>query len=738
MNDVSDNGTTVGPTRFYRPAYEGIAATLWLGGSLLLIAIARTTDAGYTILCYAALPMFLFAVARFSQLLQNWLMKTRLTLPLPFWTTEDAVFAKQQKRDQTFVGRGFTWEPVHAGRIKEISSMARLLPLEPPRFFSSLMIRLGFAIQSQDSEGKQYFHGVESSERDIFVAYEAQRSHTLLLGTNGAGKTRMLELLVAQAIARQESVPPLDDGTIRDDSPRKEFGPVFILDPKGDNDLRDRAYATAKRFGREQNFFNFCPSFRNESVRVNPLSTYERTTEIASRVASLLPSGGEAESFKAFAWRAINVVVEAMHYSRITVDLTNLRRYVEGGIAPLIVTCINKYLKDHESEFPEWKAEVKRDQGRLAVPEGHKAESVVTLRKASARAAYYTMNCREKHPHQTIDGLIAVLNHDAAHYNKLISNLIPMLMQLTSDPMRVLLSEAPEIRDARKPTDFASLIDRSAIVYINFESLKDSAVGSALGSLFIADLTACAAKRHQIGKSSPPVSVFVDEAAEMMNEPFIQLLNKGRSAGFEVTLASQTIADFTARLGDRAKAQQTLGNVNTTIAMRLHDEDSIEMITSKFSETTYQDKTTGKAATTIAPMAKRGRDYSGSITKNAQASDLSLVSGDMLTSLPRGHYFAHLPGGEKVKGRVLLMPLKDEDRFRPMVNGMRPDHYCLQGRVPAGNFKGSEFGLDASGLHTDPDDAKNDINAAQLTTPETSLTRPDLHSDAADAAVTTA
>lgn len=720
MTDLSSHDTSVGPTRFYRPAYEGIAAVLWLGGSLVLVAIARTTDAGYTIICYTALPMFVFGAFRFSQLLQNWMMKTRLTLPLPFWTTEEAVFAKQRKHDQTFVGRGFTWEPIHAGRIKEISSMARLAPLQPPAFFAALLVKLGLAVESRDSEGKQYFHGVESTERDIFVAYEAQRSHTLLLGTNGAGKTRMLELLVAQAIARQESAPPLNDGTVVDDSPRKEFGPVFILDPKGDNDLRDRAYATAKQFGREKDFFNFCPSFKNESIRLNPLATYERTTEIASRVASLLPSGGEAESFKAFAWRAINVVVEAMDFCRITVDLTNLRRYVEGGIAPLIVTAIDQHLKAHASVFSEYHTDITRDSGRVAVPDGHKAESIDTLRQASARAAYYTTKVRATHPHQTIDGLIAVLNHDPTHYNKLISNLIPMLMQLTSDPMRILLSEAPEIHDARKPTNFLSLMQRKAIVYINFESLKDSAVGSALGSLFIADLTACAAKRHQIGQSFPPVSIFVDEAAEMMNEPFIQALNKGRSAGFEITLASQTIADFTARLGDRAKAQQTLGNVNTTIAMRLHDEDSIDMVTTKFSESTYQEKTTGKAATTIAPMAKRGRDFSGSVTKNAQASDLSLVSGDMLTSLPRGHYFAHLPGGEKVKGRVLLMPLKDEDRFRPMVNGMRPDHYCLKARVPSGNFRGGEQGLDRSGLHRKYDDAKNDIHAGKLTTPQTS------------------
>ncbi|MEI2421000.1 TraM recognition domain-containing protein, partial [Arthrospira platensis SPKY2] len=141
--------------------------------------------------------------------------------------------------------------------------------------------------------------------------------------------------------------------------------------------------------------------------------------------------------------------------------------------------------------------------------------------------------------------------------------------------------------DPVEATNFQRLIDDNCIVYINLDSLADSVVGTALGSLFLADLTACAARRHTLGISEPPVAIYVDEAAEVINDPMIQMLSKGRSSGFELTLASQTLADFVARMGDEAKALQVLGNVNCLVAMRVLDDESIEMVTEKFAETNF-------------------------------------------------------------------------------------------------------------------------------------------------------
>ena len=60
----------------------------------------------------------------------------------------------------------------------------------------------------------------------------------------------------------------------------------------------------------------------------------------------------------------------------------------------------------------------------------------------------------------------------------------------------------------------------------------------------------------------------------MVNDPFIQLLNKGRGAGLRLTIATQTFAAFAARTGSEAKARQVLGNINNLIALRVLDAET--------------------------------------------------------------------------------------------------------------------------------------------------------------------
>lgn len=669
--------------RYLRPAYEAVACVAWFLGALIYIAVIRLSDSGISIVGYAAIPMFLCAFYYASEVWRNWYSKALLTIPKAPWISVDNVLAKQLASGMTFIGKGFDWEPVHARVMRKIVTMNSVDELQPPPIFRRAMSLFGRSAGKILLEGKHYIHGSGIVENDLFVTDLSRRSHTLVLGTNGAGKTRLLETLVAQSIARGRPTNSVqkrfeaqnshyipgegaENKTIRIQSLRPKYGPVFILDPKGDRDLRDRAFATAKMLGRETDFKYFSPTDHMFSFRINPLAKFNRKTELANRLSALLPTGGDSEAFRQFAWRAINVVVEGLWFAGIHIDLRTLKQHIQGGIQELAVLCIEKHIDNNRSDFPNWQATLKDLGGRRSV--GGDIDTDIGAR-AVALSTYYVNYMRSTHPNSAIEGIVDVVEHDRQHYDKLIGNLIPILVQLTSDPLGILLSGVDSGQDGRNFFSFQTMIDKNYIVYVNFESLADSVVGSALGSLFLADLTACAAVRHHRGITDPPVSVYVDEAAEMMNDPFIQALNKGRAAGFELTLASQTVADFVARMGNEAKAMQVLGNVNTTIAMRLQDNESAQFIADKFAETNYDEKSSSKSATTIAPAAMRGRDYSGSVTKNTQSSDLSLVTPDLLSSLPPGHFFGHFPGGRKVKGRVLMMPMSDDDRFDPSVHG---------------------------------------------------------------------
>ena len=150
--------------------------------------------------------------------------------------------------------------------------------------------------------------------------------------------------------------------------------------------------------------------------------------------------------------------------------------------------------------------------------------------------------------------------HDTAHFSKMVAGLLPIMNMLTSGILGPMLSPDPQRGgEERLILDTARIINSGGVAYFGLDSLTDGMVGSAIGSLILSDLTAVAGDRYNYGVDNRPVNVFVDEAAEVINEPFIQLLNKGRGAGLRLFVATQTFADFAARLGSADKATQVLG-----------------------------------------------------------------------------------------------------------------------------------------------------------------------------------
>lgn len=64
-----------------------------------------------------------------------------------------------------------------------------------------------------------------------------------------------------------------------------------------------------------------------------------------------------------------------------------------------------------------------------------------------------------------------------------------------------------------------------------------------------------------------------------MGDEFIPLINKGGGAGVQVTAYTQTLSDIEARIGDRAKAGQVVGNFNSLIMMRVRETATAELLT---------------------------------------------------------------------------------------------------------------------------------------------------------------
>ena len=192
---------------------------------------------------------------------------------------------------------------------------------------------------------------------------------------------------------------------------------------------------------------------------------------------------------------------------------------------------------------------------------------------------FYRERLSAEHPSTVMDGLIGLFEHEQVHFSKMIASLMPILNMLTSGDLRGLLSpDAAAPEDGRRLASMAGVIAAGEVLYVGLDALSDAMVGSAIGSILIADLAAVAGDRYNHQGRPSPVNVFIDEAAEVVNDPFIQLLNKGRGAGLRLTVATQTFADFAARTGSEAKARQVLGNINNLIALRVLDAETQEYV----------------------------------------------------------------------------------------------------------------------------------------------------------------
>lgn len=443
--------------------------------------------------------------------------------------------------------------------------------------------------------------------------------------------TRCFDLLISQAIIRGES--------------------VIIIDPKGDNDLKQKAERACRELGRPDAFINFHPARPDESVRINLLANYTRPTEIASRIAALLPSQGPSDPFKSFSWGALNTICGGLCLAYKKPTLLTLRHYLEGSPERMMLEGFEAYIRSFYGD----------KAGEAIIMRRYESLKKDTLSaRVNALIEEYQENCT---PSPEVDSLISLRDHDKEHFSKMITSLLPTLMQLTSGQLGKMLSPSEDELEnlAEEFFDTGSFIDKNAVVYLGLDTLSDGMVGSAIGSLMLADLTSAAGSRYNFeGGGAQTVNVFVDEAAEVVNDSFIQLLNKGRGAKIRLFVATQTIADFAARLGSKEKATQVLGNLNQSLCLRCIDQDTQKYVASRFPKTRVRSVAVDQAYSTDADdIAAEG----GRIGERLTETETPLIMPEILGMLPDLEYIASLSGGRCVKGRFPLL-LKDASEIR--------------------------------------------------------------------------
>ncbi len=582
--------------------------------------------------------------------------------------------------ERLFIGRGFRWESRHTQRLLQTYRPEFRRYVEPPRWFlwtRRLEARLEFApapfsalarLTSIDHAlnplrplppvgGLPRLHGIEPHEVDVSLPLRERVGHTLVLGTTRVGKTRLAELFLTQDIRRGEV--------------------CIVFDPKGDPDLLKRMYAEAKRAGREGEFYVFHLGWPEVSARYNAVGRFGRISEVATRISGQLSGEGDSAAFKEFAWRFVNIIARALVELGQRPDYLLIQRHVIN-IDALFIEYAHAYFAKTQPKAWESIVRIEGTLNEKTIPRHMQGREkrVVAIEQYLAQARLYD---------PVLDGLRSAVRYDRTYFDKIVASLLPLLEKLTTGKIAQLLApNYSDLKDPRPIFDWMQVVRQRGVVYIGLDALSEPEVAAAVGNSMFSDLVSVLGHIFKFGIDDGlpvdaghvkiPINVHADEFNELMGDEFIPMVNKGGGAGLQITAYAQTLSDIEARIGNRAKAGQVIGNFNNLIMFRVRETETAELLTRQLPPVDIF--TTALASSVTDSSDPQGESaFTSNTQERIAATTVPLIEPGHIVALPKGQAFALLEGGQLWKIRMPL-PQPDPDDWLPqsmrkLIEGMR-------------------------------------------------------------------
>ncbi len=537
-----------------------------------------------------------------------------------------------------FLGQGFAWNATHTQRLWDATRAINRRYIEPgiryrlARRLDPYAPRLAerLACPMPPRSGLAALHGVGCLEGEMPIVLPAveRQGHVFYVGTTGVGKTRAAELAITQDIY--------------------SANPVICMDPKGDPALFRRMASEARRAGRPFYFFHL--GYPDYSARYNPIGRFSRITEVATRIANQLPSQGNAEAFRQFAWLFTHVIARALVALGEKPDYRKTLQSM-NTIEPLLVRYFEHWL-DHCGPA-HWREALEQDKGETPKIPAH-------LKSRDPRALALVRFYKEQGLYDPVaDGLRRAFEYEKTFFDKISVAVQPLLEKLLSGQIGELINpDYADLDDPRPILDWQSVIRQRAVVYCGFDALTDPEVATVGGQSMIADLVAFAGElyKHGLGadlpvpEAPPETFIHLDEFSELVRGPeIIQALNKGRGAGLRFSVYTQTLADVAAGLGDRDRAAQVMGNVsNTIIMMRVADLETAELLSKRLGLVEVNLLMLVSGATDSS-MPDSAVDFTSTTQERVASQAVALLEASHLMQLPRGHAFVLMSGGQLYK-----------------------------------------------------------------------------------------
>ena len=635
------------PENVYRYPYEFFSSAAYSGTAFALASMPVPDNA--KLIVWAGLGVM--ASSRFMQ--GRRISRYRKNLSkLPFYGLTPSQIPVSQKAQ--FVGKGFLWTQIHTQRLvlARLPQNANLIrPSKAYRWarqheilangndwLSKLTTRQTWwnpVAPLPPVGGSPELHGVEPDEKDVYMDLGERVGHTLVVGTTRVGKTRLAEIFITQDIARGDV--------------------VITLDPKGDADLMLMHYMEAKKAGRP--FYLFHLGYPDISCRYNPIGSYTRVTEVATRVANQLPDEGQSAAFRDFVWRFINVLTKIMEALSIKPDYVSIYQHAIN-VDDLAIRYFKQIL--HNAK-PGWQDDF--NDHKLTKSEQTRVDKTGRSLHAVMLSTYLTKHNLNDELCNSING---ILSNERSYFEKLVSSLYPLLEKLNSGKVAELISpEFHDLTDSRPILDWQKAINENAVVYIGLDALTDTQVAAAVGNAMLADLTSLSGQiykfGHGYGQSGETgkrwINIHADEFNEIAGDEFIPMLNKAGGAGFRATAYTQTVPDIEAKVGSKPKAQQMIGNFNTLFMLRVKEISTAELLTKQLPDVRIVTGTLTSGAGDIA-YPEGYEDFTSRNEDRLSSETVPMLAPADIYQLPKGQAFALIEGGHLYKLRLPL-PMKD-------------------------------------------------------------------------------
>ncbi|MCE9732356.1 type IV conjugative transfer system coupling protein TraD [Pectobacterium sp. IFB5596] len=655
-----------------RPPVELYTVAVCAGAALLCVAapwsLALSPDIGIG----SALAFGFFGVLRWrdAQVILRYRRNIR-RLPRYVMTSRNVPVSQQR----LFIGKGFRWEQKHTHRLMQTYRPEFRRYVEPTPAYQlarRLEERLEFApfplsllpcLTTWDIPlnpvrplppvgGLPRLHGIEPEEVDVSLPLGERVGHSLVLGTTRVGKTRLAELFITQDIRRKNHLG--------------EHEVVIVFDPKGDADLLKRMFVEARRAGRENAFYVFHLGWPEISARYNAVGRFGRISEVATRISGQLSGEGNSAAFREFAWRFVNIIARALIELGQRPDYMLIQRHVIN-IDALFIEYAQHYFARTEPKAWEVIVQIEAKLNEKNIP-----RNMIGREKRVVALEQYLSQARNYDP--VLDGLRSAVRYDKTYFDKIVASLLPLLEKLTSGKIAQLLApNYSDLSDPRPIFDWMQIIRKRAVVYVGLDALSDAEVAAAVGNSMFSDMVSVAGHIYKFGiddglpgasaDTKVPINVHADEFNELMGNEFIPMINKGGGAGIQVTAYTQTLSDIEARIGNRAKAGQVVGNFNNLFMLRVRETATAELLTKQLPKVEVYTTTVVSGATDSSDIHTK-TDFTSNTQDRISMSSVPMIEPSHVVQLPKGQCFALLQGGNLWKVRMPL-PAPDPDEIMP-------------------------------------------------------------------------